>query len=155
MKLATRTHRRRVAALAGAVLAGTVVSSFAATPAQAAGRLTLTDQAGRWSVSGSAFSPGRSDVQVWVVRADSWTTLEHRSGLTTSSPVVTPTFFLPGGRLSAKGRQYWFQGFGIIPSHWANVNPLQCGQPYQAVAHDAADGYSDSNVLTTPCPVLH
>lgn len=147
--------RRRTVALAGAVLSAGIVGSIAATPAEAAGRLTLTDQAGRWSLSGSGFSSGRSDVQVWVMRANTWTTLEYQSGVTTTRPVFTLSYYLPGGLMSAKGRQYWFQGSGIIGSHWANQNPLLCGQPYQGVAYDPVYGYSYSNVVTTPCPVLH
>ncbi|GAB7190183.1 hypothetical protein NUM3379_08890 [Kineococcus sp. NUM-3379] len=149
-----RVHRR-LASVAGAVLAASTLGTLTAAPAHAAGRLTLQDQGGRWTLTGAGFTPGPASAQVWVMLADTWTRHEHQSGIQVTRSVISPYFTFRGGTLAARGRQHWFPGSGLIGPHWADDNPLRCGQPYQAVTHTPADGYVFSNVLTTPCPPLH
>jgi hypothetical protein len=113
----------------------------------------------QWVVSGSGFTPGQSDVQLWVqdVTGGGWNTLEYQSGLTTSRSTIYwgDLRVVPGGALSAEGVMQRVLvgpdvGYGLEAVH-----PLRCGQKYEAVASDPLDGRVDSNVLEEPaCQAL-
>ena len=150
----------RAATIVASVALPVVVVFSSVTPASAAGAAALTLSGasnGSWAASGSAFDPGRSDVQLWVrdITGGGWSTLEQQSGLHTSVHVFrcyTPTrcFYNPGGQLTANGAVYPLNPPWATP--WP-VHTLSCAHSYQAVAYDPADGYSYSNVLTEPaCP---
>jgi len=158
--------RARVAvvmtALAVPLIAGLVSASSASantTPALQLGSNSYDD----WIVSGSSYTPGLSDVQVWLqnVTGGKWTTVEYQSAVQTSSAgwicANRLCRYFSGGALSAQGASYWVSvppgGFGY-PGYWLANNPLACGDSYQAVTYDPSDGWVYSNVLTEPaCPV--
>jgi hypothetical protein len=161
------THRvARLAAVAAALIAltaGALAGLVAAAPAafaDTAPSLQLGQGSyGAWTMTGHGFSPGRTDVQVWVMDTTngSWTTLEHQSGLTTSIFRVNQCgqFICPihlGGMLSATGQvgPGVPGGFGPFATH-----PLACGRSYRPVAYDAVDGYVYGPTYSQACPVLH
>jgi hypothetical protein len=112
-----------------------------------------------WVASGSSYTPGLSDVQLWVqdVTNGSWTTLEYQSGLDTTSRAVYCVDHICreylGGGLNTQGAKYWVTvapgGLGY-PGYWEAVHELQCGHSYQAVTYDPSDGWVYSNILTEP-----
>ncbi len=163
-----RTARSLVAAtalLAAPVLAGVLGFSAPAYAAPATASLNLTDgtaignlnPGSQWVVNGTGLAPSRSDVQVWIMKASTWTTLEYQSGQSTTAPYYSTNctatcYFLPGGRMTARGSTVaWgtpdgFHGTNVL--HW-----LECATTYQAVSYDPVDGWVYSNLLTEPaCP---
>ncbi len=149
----------RVALLVVAAALPVAISLTSASPASAsAGAVTLSAAAnGSWAASGSSFSPGRTDVQLWIQDTTSggWSTLEYQAGLNTSAYQFGPCSptrcaYNPGGLLTATGALY-----PLTPpfSYRFPVHTLACGHSYLAVAYDPADGYSYSNTLTeASCP---
>ena len=159
-KSARGRFARRVGGLtaAGAVVAAVTLGGGAAAQASPASKVTLSDQSGHWTAGGIGFDRGRSDVQLWVMAKDSWTTVEHLSGISTtfttggSSQLIQ---LVQGGTFGASGAQHYVAPFGLFPGGMVTDHPLLCGTSYQAVAYDPADGYVYSNVLTEPaCPVI-
>jgi hypothetical protein len=133
-----------------------------ATSASASTTPTLglsSDAYDTWVVSGSLYTPGLSDVQLWVqdVTNGAWTTLEYQSGLDTSKSAMpcrgSICVYYRGGSLSAEGARYYVSvppgGLGY-PGYWLAYHTLQCGHSYQAVTDDPNDGWVYSNVLTEP-----
>lgn len=111
-----------------------------------------------WVASGSGLSQGRTDVQLWIVNTTrgGWSTHEYQSGLSTSSFSCSGYFCRVGGRLSTKGSQRWVPAGGIFPAMWWANHPLTCGQTYQPVAYDPADGYVyGTPFATAACPIIH
>jgi hypothetical protein len=117
-----------------------------------------------WVASGTSYTPGLSDVQLWVqdVTNGSWTTLEYQSGLDTSSNTVSCFDHICreywGGGLSTQGASYYVSpipGTYSFPGYWQAVHPLQCGHSYQAVTDDPSDGWVYSNILAEPaCHII-
>jgi hypothetical protein len=157
-----RTVTRAAAAMALAIpLVGGLVS---ARPASAGilPPLSLTlsrNSYDAWVASGVSYTPGLSDVRLWVqdVTSGSWTTLEYQSGLATTSRAYFCIDHIctdyQGGGLSAQGALYYVApvpGPDSFPGYWTALHPLQCGHSYQAVTDDPSDGWVYSNVLTEP-----
>jgi hypothetical protein len=116
-----------------------------------------------WVASGTSYTPGLSDVQLWVqdVTNGSWTTLEYQSGLDTSSNTVSCFGHICreywGGGLSTQGASYYVSptpGPYSFPGSWQAVHPLQCGHSYQAVTDDPSDGWVYSNILAEPACII-
>ncbi len=158
-----RTVTRFAVAMAALVIP--LIGGLASATSASAGilpplGLTLSSNSyDAWVVSGSSYTPGLSDVQLWVqdVTNGSWTTLEHQSGLDTTSRIVDCNRYgcelYRGGALSAQGASYYvppIPGPDSFPGYWQPVHPLQCGHSYQAVTDDPSDGVVYSNILTEP-----
>lgn len=152
-------------AMAAAVVAAPVALMLGTSAAANAGTtptLTLSNGSySAWVASGSGYTAGLSDVQIWVqdVTDGGWSTLEYQSSITTSSYYfhcytgsLPLCVFNPGGLLSAKGALGYYSG--LFSGYYA-IHPLLCGHQYQAVTYDPNDGWVYSNVLTEPaCPVI-
>jgi hypothetical protein len=164
---ATKKRTATRAAVAMAALAIPLIGGLVSATSASAGigvqplSLTLSSNSyDAWVASGTSYTPGLSDVRLWVqdVTNGSWTTLEYQSGLSTTSNTescfdhICREYF--GGGLSAQGAIYYVSpapGPGpVFPGYWTAVHPLQCGHSYQAVTDDPNDGWVYSNVLTEP-----
>ena len=143
-----------VTAVAGATAfaAADAVPAVANSPVHPTTTLTLTNGTGapgQWAATGNTYSPGLSDVQIWVmdVTHGGWSTLEYQSGLTTSARLLP---FILGGGLSAAGKLKEVLIDPDVGYRKEAVDPLKCGHNYQAVTDDPIDGYVYGNVLSEP-----
>ena len=135
-----RNHARARTAVALTALALplTVLASAGPASASTTPTLQLTDSGGDWVVSGSGYTPGLANVQLWIqdVTSAPWTTLEYQSGVHTSLHGWTCINHIctwsPGGALSAQD-----------PKH-----PLVCYHSYEALTYDPTDGWTHSNIWT-------
>ncbi len=141
-----------LAGLAGAI-------SASASPTQPVLALT-SNSYDAWVAYGSSYTPGLSDVQLWIqdVTNGGWTTLEYQNNLSTSTThtvcagdPIRHCWVSFGGALSAQGALYYVPGVpGGFPGSWAALHPLLCGHSYEPVSYDPSDGWVYGNVLTEP-----
>ena len=141
--------------VAMAALAIPLIGGLASATSASAGilpplGLTLSSNSyDAWVASGSSYTPGLSDVQLWVqdVTNGSWTTLEHQSGLDTTSRIVDCNRYgcelYPGGPSPRKAlvttcRQYLdltvFPGTGRLYTRFSAVTATRRSQTMQATA---------------------
>jgi hypothetical protein len=146
-------------AIAAPLAAGLTGASPASASTQPV--LALSNGSNAWVASGSSYTGGLSNVQLWVqdVTNGGWTTLEYQSGLSTSTYTVVCAGHIcrvgPAGLLRAQGQLYYVPGVpGGFPGYWAAQHPLLCGHSYEAVSYDPSDGWVYSNVLAEPACVV-
>jgi len=159
---ARRRAQARVAMATTALALPLIAGLASAGPASASTTPALhlgSNSIDAWVASGNSYTPGLSDVQVWIqdVTGGVRTTLEYQNGVQTSSRSVAchrnVCISSPGGTLSAQGASYWVpvpSGLLGSPGYWQAEHPLACGHSYQALTYDPSDGWVYSNTLTEP-----